>query len=249
MKEDLFSNKIKPKSAFDHFGNPEQKWAGAGVKSYRKGIRQRDLWTRGGGLFCIGRFFFCSLFIIIFIVVAVILGFALWIRPPALSFTTPGLNPTQQVSFPDSTLTVPLGMNFTVNNPNFFSVDFKPLTAAVSYPSVNNTIIANGNLTNLVIKSDQITNFTFPIVIYLDLSDTAPSKAENLAVVLDLAAKCGLLTSSSPVPIPLGVKVGIDLSVLGISITIPSVSFTVNINCPIDDSAIQQKLQSILGSF
>lgn len=246
LKDDSsFNSMFKPTSSFDH---PESEWVGTGVKAYRKGIRRQDLWTRGGGLLCFGRFFFCTLMIIIYIVVAIILGFALWLRPPALSFTGPGLNPTQQVSFPDSTLTVPLEMNITVNNPDFFAVDFKALTAQVSYPSVNNTVVANGNLTNLLIKSDQITNFTFPIVIYLDLSSSAPSN-DNLAVVLDLAEKCGLFSSNSPVPIPLDIKIGIDLSLLGISVTLPSVSFPVNINCPIDDSAIEQKLQGILGAL
>jgi len=240
-------NEGKPKSSFDHNEYPEQEWAGAGVKAYRKGIQRKNLWTRGGGLLCFGRLFFCSLLIIIYIVVAIILGFALWLRPPSLAFTDPALNATQGVTFPDNTLTVPLEMNITVNNPDFFSVDVKSLTADVSYPSVNNTVIAQGNLTNLIIQSDQQTNFSFPIIIYLDLSDSTSSSNENFAVVLDLASKCGILPSGPSVPIPLNVKIGVGLSVLGISFNTPSISFPISIGCPIDDSAIESKLQSILG--
>lgn len=76
----------------------------------------------------------------------------------------------------------------------------------ISYPSVNNTVIAQGNLTNLIIQSDQQTNFSFPIIIYLDLSG---SSNENTAVVLDLADKCGIIPPGPSEPIPLDIKIGV----------------------------------------
>jgi hypothetical protein len=245
MKDNLFSNTSRPKS-IDHKESPQEEWMGAGVKAYRKGIRPKNLWTRGGGLSCFGRFFFCSFLIIIFIIVAIILALALWLRPPALTFTNPAINPNQQVSL-DSTLTVPLEVNITVYNPNFFSADFTSLTAEVSYPDVGNEVVARGNLTNLIIKSNEITNFTFPIVISLDL--TGQGNSSDLSVVLDLANKCGIIPQGSKTPIPLDIQIGITLRVLGIMISSPSISIPVKINCPIDDSAIEQKLQGILGGL
>ncbi|KIK68513.1 hypothetical protein GYMLUDRAFT_35947 [Collybiopsis luxurians FD-317 M1] len=244
LKEDVFSTSSLPRSTFDHDASPAEEWMGTGVKAYRKGIRPKDSWTRGGGISCFGRFFFCSLLVIIYIIVAIILAFALWIRPPALSFTGPALNPNQQVDF-NTNLTVPLELNFTVNNPNFFSVDFKTLAAEVSYPDVGNEIVAQGNVTDLVIKSSQMTNFTFPIDITLDLTSTG----NDFQVVSDLASKCGIIPAGGQKsPIPLTIKIEIALSVLGIKVSLPPISFTVNINCPLDDSAIEQKLQGILGN-
>jgi len=241
MKEDLFTT--PPKSTF--FDDSDE-WRGVGVKAYRKGIQRQRLWTRGGGLFCFGRFFFCSILLIIYIIVAIILGLALWLRPPAVTFTNPGLNPNQQVNV-GSTLDVPLELNITVWNPDFFSVDFKSLTAEVLYPDVTPTIaVGNGNLTNLIIKADQKTNFTFPIDISLDLTG---SNSGDLNIVLDLAKKCGIIPQGPQSPIPLGVKIGIVLSVLGIKVTLPSISFTVSIGCPISSSEIQKKLQGILGGL
>ncbi|KAJ3895301.1 hypothetical protein GG344DRAFT_73286 [Lentinula edodes] len=229
----------EPKSTFDHFDSPRDDWTGAGAQAYRK--RNRGKWTKGGGLWCLGRFFFCSLFVTIYLVVAIILGLALWLRPPALSFTNPGLDPNQQINL-DTTLTVPLELNITVNNPDFFAVDFKSLSAEVLYPDVDNTLVAKGNLTNLIIKSNEITNFTFPINISLNLTDES-ADGNDLNVVLDLANKCGIIPSGPKSPIPLTIKIGIGLSIIGINLSLPSISFTVNINCPIDNSEIEQKLQ------
>ncbi|KAF5389576.1 hypothetical protein D9757_004102 [Collybiopsis confluens] len=245
VKDNLFSNSNQTKSRFDHGESPTEEWMGAGVKAYRKGIRPRNLWKRGGGFSIFGRCFFCSVMIIVYIVLASILAIALWLRPPALSFTPPGLNPNQAVNL-GTNLTVPLELNITINNPNFFSADFRWLTAEVSYPDVENEVVARGNLTKLVLESNKITNFTFPIDISLDLSGQAD--ANDLKIVTDLASKCGIFPQGSQkTPIPLSIKIGIAIEVLGIKFSIPSISFTVRINCPIDDSAIQQKLQGILG--
>ncbi|KAJ4490167.1 hypothetical protein J3R30DRAFT_3399579 [Lentinula aciculospora] len=241
------SNVKEPKSSFDHFDSPREELMGTGIKGYRRRTHGRTLWTRGGSLWCLGRFFFCSLLIIIYLLVVLILGLALWLRPPALSFTNPGLDPDQQINL-GTTLTVPLELNITVNNPNFFAVDFKTLSAEVAYPDVDNTLIAEGNLTNLVIKSNEVTNFTFPINISLNLTDEG-ADGNDLNVVLDLADKCGIIPSGPKSPIPLAIKIWIGLSILGIKITLPSISFTVNINCPIDNSEIEQKLQGILGDL
>jgi hypothetical protein len=65
----------------------------------------------------------------------------------------------------------------------------------IFYP-INNTAIGGGDSKNIVIKSNQQTNFTFPFAINYKTS----LDPRNL-ILVDLATKCGVLGAKSDITV------------------------------------------------
>ncbi|KAF5389893.1 hypothetical protein D9757_003717 [Collybiopsis confluens] len=231
-------------------GSPRGEKAAANFGQYRREYRDENLWTKGRRGSCIGRFVCCTLLIAIFIIVSIILALALWIRPPSIVIGSPGLTSagTNGVQFQSTGIKVPLEVNISVSNPNYFSVDLKKATLDLSYPlsGVNTTNIGDGNTTNINFSSHSNTNFTFPFEIdYTFASDP------NYAILVDMATKCGVL-GGAQTPLTVKYKINIDIRILVVTIS-PTVSNSFSLDCPFDESTLKKfveslGLSSILGS-
>ncbi|KAJ7709778.1 hypothetical protein B0H17DRAFT_1029223 [Mycena rosella] len=209
------------------------------LRQYRMEF-QGHLWTRGGRGRCFGRFFCCTFMILVFLFVTIVLALVLWLRPPSLTFGDVGTaSGTTFVPTADG-ININMGVNISVNNPNFFAVNFKKITAEIYYP-INNTAIGNGVANNIVLSSNAQTNFTFPFTI--DYSTTIDPK--NL-ILLDLAQRCGILGTKTNIVVDYKITLGLQILFVPIS---PSISNSFSFACPLPADEIQKLLKSVgLGS-
>ncbi|KAJ3796939.1 hypothetical protein GGU11DRAFT_828263 [Lentinula aff. detonsa] len=191
---------------------------------------------KGGRVSCIGRFFCCTLMIAVFLIVSIVLALAL------VQFTPTVTNNTlikTQIQFQTSGIVVPLEVNISVNNPDYFSVDLKQVTLDLTYPlDGNDTAIGNGSTSDITFHSHSNTTFTFPFEINYQFS-TDP----NYAILLDMASKCGILGGSqSDITIDYNIKV--DLKIIFIPVS-PTISNSFSISCPFDESELEDFIKSL----
>ncbi|KAH9951238.1 hypothetical protein B0H21DRAFT_718000 [Amylocystis lapponica] len=207
---------------------------------------QGDLWTRGSRGRCIGRFFCCTIMIFVFLVISILLSLALWIKPPNVIISQPTFN-TSGSPFQASAdgFTVNLDVAVSINNPNYFSVDFSEITASLFYPP-NNTAIGGGSANNIDFKSNKETNFTLPLALQYNITADP-----NHAVLLSLADKCGIIPGTSASSITIDYKLKLGIKVLFIPIK-PVISSSFTFPCPITGSDIADLLKAAglnLGSL
>ncbi|KAK0503426.1 hypothetical protein EDD18DRAFT_1137798 [Armillaria luteobubalina] len=226
-------------SGFDHGEFPKEKVPQT-LKKYRYET-QGNLWTRGSRPRCIGRFCCCTLLIAVFLILSILLSLALWIRPPTLTIgelTTVASNGSE-FELTNNGVNINLGVNITVDNPNYFSVELKKATAELFYPlnsSSTGTDIGGGTSSNINFASHSETNFTFPFAI-----EYSQSNDPNNAILLDLLSKCGILGTKSN----LDVNYKITLSVRILMVTVsPVISNSFSFACPLDSSS----LSDLMGS-
>ncbi|KAJ7172349.1 hypothetical protein C8R46DRAFT_1216190 [Mycena filopes] len=101
------------------------------LRRYRMDF-QGPLWTRGGRGRCFGRFFCCTFMIIVFLLISIILALVLFLRPPSLDFgDVAPMSTGTPVQLTANGITLNMGVNISVANPNFFAVKFKKITAQV----------------------------------------------------------------------------------------------------------------------
>ncbi|KAH9946141.1 uncharacterized protein BXZ73DRAFT_72977 [Epithele typhae] len=199
---------------------------------------QGKIWTKGSRAGCIGRFFCCTLLLFLFFLISIVLSLALWLRPPNIIVGTPSVD-LNSFSVNDSTLSIALPVDISVNNPNYFTITLYSLDASVVYP-INNTDIGSGHMTNIDFKDHTQTNFTFPVTIDYD------AKADpDGAIITDLAQHCGLDTSvaASDISVSVSIKVGIKVMLVPFSTTI---SQNVKFSCP---SGVQTAFESLLKAL
>jgi len=198
---------------------------------------QGDLWTKGGRGRCVGRFCCCTLMSAVFLFLSIVLTLFLWVRPPSATFgtvaTTSNGSGLQLLS---NGVTINLGLNVSVNNPNFFNVKFKQITADIIYP-INNTAIGNGTSKNIDFPSHSSRNFTFPFTIYYTTAIDP-----NNAILIDLATKCGILGTKSDITVNYKIKLTPEILFFSIS---PTVSGTFSFECPLSQSDIDSLLKSV----
>jgi len=204
------------------------------LKDYRFG-HQGNLCTKGGRVRCIGRICCCSLMTTVFLIVSIVLALALWIRPP--SITIGSVQPLSGTSITTTSggLTVNLGVQLSVTNPNYFSIDFTKIDLELFYP-INNTKIGGGNAA-IDFKSRSQTNFTFPI----DFSYNT-SNDEQGVILRDLAAKCGVGGTKSNLDIDYKIFLGIRFLIITI---FPEISNSFSFPCPISTADVSQLLAGI----
>ncbi|KAJ7271905.1 hypothetical protein B0H12DRAFT_1091939 [Mycena haematopus] len=199
------------------------------LRQYRMDF-QGPLWRRGSNASCFFRFFCCTLMIGVFLVVTILLTLALFLRPPSISFgnVVPMASDVQLTS---NGINLNMGVNISVENPNFFNVNLKKINAQIFYP-INDTPIGNGTAKNVVFGSSAETNFTFPFSINYSTS----IDPKNL-ILLDLAEKCGILGTTKS-DLTVNYKITIGLQILFVTIS-PSISNTFNFPCPLSQSDLQ----------
>jgi hypothetical protein len=209
------------------------------LREYRKDF-QGPLWRRGGGASCFGRFFCCTFMIIVFLVATILLTLVLFLRPPSISFgnVTPSASAVQLTT---NGINIGMGVNISVENPNFFNVNFKKINAEIYYPITsggvtNYTLIGGGTTNNLVVSSTAETNFTFPFAI----NYTTAIDPKNL-ILLSLATDCGILTSAKS-DITVKYKITLGIQILFVTIS-PSISNNFVFACPLTES----DLSGLLG--
>lgn len=227
-------------SGFDKGEFPEAK----AESNIRRRDYSRTLWTQGGRGRCIGRFCCCTIMIALFMFISIVLALALWIRPPSVTVGNAELRDgTTGAQFQASGIVVPLQIDISVNNPNYFSVDLKSLKAEFTYPQ-GNVPLGNGVLNDVKFPSGRETNFTFPFEINYQFSDDPSLKG-----LLDIAQKCGI-TGNSKSNLNIQYKITIGLQIIAATIN-PSISDTISFACPFSDSVVEQiknKLGPFLGS-
>jgi len=126
----------------------------------------------------------------------------------------------------------------SVNNPNYLTVDFSSITAALSYPLNGNTTSMGGGTVNKVdIKSNVETNFTLPIAIEYNITADPGYK-----ILADLASKCGLIPGQSASDITVDYKITLDMTApFPVK---PVVSNSFSFACPLSSSDLSSLLQA-----
>lgn len=215
---------------------PKERTAQA-LRKYRYDS-QGSLWTKGGRGRCICRFCCCTGLITLFLLVSVILSLVLWIRPPNINFgaVAPSTSTGSAIQLQDDGLQINLAVNISVENPNYFSVDFKKIEADIFYP-INNTAIGTGSANNVDIASNSQTNFTFLFDV-----DYKTSLDPNNKILIDLATKCGVIGTDKS-DISVNYKITLGLKILFVTIS-PVISNVFTFACPLDKSDISGLLSS-----
>ncbi|KAH0583758.1 hypothetical protein J132_00769 [Termitomyces sp. J132] len=197
---------------------------------------QGNLWTRGGRGWCLGRFFCCTLMSAVLLFVCIILSLALWIRPPDVviggvdTVSTSG----SVLQLIDNGIAINLGVNISVNNPNYFAVDFKEIKADIFYP-INNTQVGEGDAKNVVFKANQLTNWTFPFTITYKTTDDPQGR-----IIQDLGSKCGATGPKSNIDVTYTITLAIRILIITVS---PVFSNKLSFPCPIDASDLEPFLK------
>ena len=148
---------------------------------------------------------------------------------------------------------------FSVDNPNYFSIDLKRVTANVRhqltssisctdiffqlfYP-INNTHIGSGQLNNIHFPSHSNTSFNFPFT-FVYTSSIDPSSQ----IIDDLSSKC---LANPQKQLTVDYKINVKVSVLFITVS-PTISNPVSFDCPVSASQISVRIscsrQCIRGS-
>jgi len=172
----------------------------------------------------------------VFLIVSIVLSLALWIRPPSIyvgNVQTMAENGTAIQSLSDG-IQINLGVNISVSNPNYFSVDMKKIEAQIFYP-IDNTPVGGGEADNIEFKSNSQTNFTFPLM--LTYNSTADPSGK---IILDLAEKCGVEGGAKTnIIVNYSITLGIRIILVTIS---PVISNQFSFPCPLSASDISKFL-------
>ncbi|KAF9265460.1 hypothetical protein L218DRAFT_997427 [Marasmius fiardii PR-910] len=208
------------------------------IKEFRRSY-QGNMWTRGGKGRCFGRFFFCTICIGLFLLFSIVFALVLWVRPPSIVIGSAQVTSTN--NFLQTTgLQVPVGVNISVNNPNYFSVTLKQLKAEFTYPK-GNVPLGSGELKNVVFQSNSAKNFTFPFQIDYKFTDDP-----SLQALVDIANKCGVTGSGQKSNLSFQYKITIGLQILVANVS-PSISNTISVPCPFSQSEIDQLKKLLPG--
>jgi len=169
--------------------------------------------------------------ITVFLIISILLSLALWVRPPNVTIANPVQNDTQSFTFQNGELAFNLGVNITVDNPNYFGVDLNKVELELIYP-INNYPVGGGVQQNIDIRSNTQTNFTFPFSLNYNTSDTS-----GTAVLQDIVTKC---SAKQDLTVKYNLKLSLRVIIVSIS---PTISNSFTIACPVDTD----ELKKILG--
>jgi len=210
------------------------------LKSYRY-QNQGALWTKGGRGRCIGRFCCCTLLIALLFIISIVLSLLLWVRPPNINIGGVQTSASgSQIQSINDGFTINLGVNISVNNPNYFGVSISKINADIFYP-INNTKLGNGNESNINFPAHSQTNFTFPIDITYQTSLDPSNK-----ILVDIATKCGFIGGGAKSQITVNYKITIGIRIFCITIS-PDISNSLSFDCPISQGDISSLDPSLSG--
>jgi LEA14-like dessication related protein len=198
------------------------------------------LWTKGSRGSCIGRFCCCTLMIIVFFIVGILLPLALWTRPPNIIVgNVQATSNGSEIQTLSNGVQINLELPIYVSNPNYFSVSFSSIKADIYYP-INNTLIGTGQENDITFYSHSNTNFTFPFSI--EYTTTMSSSAQ---IIADLETKCGI--GGGPVSdITVNYDITLALRVLFFTVS-PTISNSASFQCPLTASDIPSLTSILLG--
>ncbi|KAL5511141.1 hypothetical protein ACEPAH_4356 [Sanghuangporus vaninii] len=197
------------------------------IRIWRKDNRG-PLWTKGGRGKCCLRFFCCTVLIFLFLLIGIILSLGIWIRPPDITINQVGLNSTggSAAQFTSSSLNINFAVNISVDNPNYFDVDFKRIKANLTYP-LNDMDLGGGEKDGITFKSDTQTTFNFPFTLTYNLQSDS-----NQVVLKDLLSKCGFTGTKQDITVDYKITLGIKIIVITVS---PTFSSSFSFECPTSD--------------
>jgi len=213
------------------FGSPPRKQKTVqSLRAYRYD-HQGNLWTKGSRVQCVGRFTCCILLVFVLLLVPILLNLALWIRPPNIGINSVAPVTTgSTIQLQDDGLTINLGVSISVNNPNYFSVDFTKIQTEIFYP-ISNTPIGGGTQRNIDFGSHTETNFTFPFsIIYKRSLDPGNQ------ILTDLATRCGFL-GSPKTRLKVNYKITLGVRILFVVVS-PVVSNSFDFDCPLKEKDV-----------
>jgi len=176
----------------------------------------------------------------VFLILSIALALALYIRPPSILIGS--LEPLSgsvgnAISATNNGISIQLGVDISVSNPNYFGVLFPKVEVELLYP-INNTPVGGGIANNLDFKSRSQTNFTFPLMLTYN-----STQAEANAIFSDLASKCGL-TGGAKSNLNINYKITLGIRILMATIS-PTISNTFSFPCPITAAEIKQLLNGL----
>ncbi|KAL5489807.1 hypothetical protein ACEPAI_4639 [Sanghuangporus weigelae] len=197
------------------------------IRIWRKDNRG-PLWTKGGRGKCCLRFFCCSVLIFLFLLIGIILSLGIWIRPPDITINQVGLNSTggSAAQFTSSSLNINFAVNISVDNPNYFDVDFKRIKADLTYP-LNDMDLGGGEKDGISFKSHTQTTFNFPFTLTYNLQSDS-----NQVVLRDLLSKCGFTGTKQDITVDYKITLGIKIIAITVS---PTFSSSFSFECPTSD--------------
>ncbi|KAI9257909.1 hypothetical protein BY458DRAFT_518479 [Sporodiniella umbellata] len=178
----------------------------------------------------------CILFLLILVLAIVIGVLVALFKMPTVEFT--GLKGSPKMTNVNNMLNMTFDLGITVHNPNFESITFEKIWADAYYPSPYSVKVGGGEVSNVHIVSNGVTNITFPFAIHINSTDPAQQ-----GVMMDLVTKCGL-DGSTKRNIDLNYYVHPTVRIVGIAIT-PKIAASMSVPCPIQGD----DLAGILGSF
>lgn len=204
------------------------------IRVWRKDQRG-NLWAKGSRGKCVLRFLCCSILIFLFLLVSIVLTLAMWVRPPDVTINQVGLNSTGGSAFEvtSSSLSLNLGVNISVDNPNYFSVSFKRIVVNLTYPT-NDMDVGGGEKDNIEFKAHTETTFQFPFSLTYNLSEDTDKE-----VLEDLLSKCGITGTKENIDIDYKITLGIKFLFITVS---PSFSNSFSFECPVDESDLASLL-------
>jgi len=201
---------------------------------------QRALWTKGGRGRCVGRFCCCTILIVLFFVISIVLTLLLWVRPPNIGIgDVKAPSSGSEIQLTTDGLDINLGVDISVENPNYFGVSFKKIQADIFYP-INNTAIGGGSQKDITFHSHSQTNFTFPFTI-----SYKKSLDPNNQILTDIATKCGFIGGNRS-QIKVDYKITLGLRIIFITIS-PVVSNSLSFDCPLSEDEIASLGAGLLG--
>jgi len=172
--------------------------------------------------------------ITLFLIISIILSLALWVRPPNVTIADPVQNGTQSFTFQNGELAFNLGVNITVDNPNYFGVGLNKVELDLTYP-INNYPVGGGVKQNINIRSNAQTNFTFPFSLNYNVSDSS-----GTTVLTDIVAKC---SANQDLTVKYNLKLSLRIIIISIS---PTISNSFTFACPVDANELQKILNGNL---
>jgi len=175
----------------------------------------------------------------VFLIVSIVLTLALFIRPPSIIIGSakPLTGSGNGISATNSGISIQLGVDISVSNPNYFNVDFQKIEVELFYP-IENTPVGGGIATNINFKSRSQTNFTFPFTLSYNSTE-----AQANAIFSDLASKCGV-SGGTKSNLNINYKISLGIRIL-MAVISPVISNTFNFPCPITASEISQILNGL----
>ncbi|KAI8393819.1 uncharacterized protein BYT42DRAFT_19640 [Radiomyces spectabilis] len=178
------------------------------------------------------------------LILIIIVGLGIAVGVLAAIFKVPevkfqGIEGQPAVSLNGTSLNMMMNFSISVNNPNIESITFETIEATAFYPGHHDIPLGGGTKKDLHIRSNGVTNFTFPFEVKVDAQQSA-----SKSIAADILTKCGLVGGErQDLTIDYDVKPTVRIVGIPISITL---SNKASFPCPIDGNDVFSILDKLL---